>query len=150
MYPVRRIVPALLAGAVVAGCGSSITDVTQRSTGPTQARAVSPFCDAVEQSQTAAEPVARARVGGQIENVGQVADQVRTANQQVSALAPPELRADADRVVSVLDRQLRLLEDNGGDTLALARDPDLRRETADPAYAAASRRLTDYVRSSCN
>jgi hypothetical protein len=149
MYPVRRIVPVLLAGAVVAGCGSSITEVTQRSAAPTPARAVSPFCDAVEQSQAAAEPLARGRVGGQIQDVDQVADQVRSANQQVSALAPHELRADADRVVSVLNRQLRLLEDSGGDTQALSRDQDLARETADPAYAAANRRISDYVRTSC-
>jgi len=149
MYPVRRILPVLLAGAVVAGCGSSITETTQRSATPTPARAVSPFCDAIEQSQAAAEPVSRGRAGGRIEDIDQVADQVRTANQQVSALAPPELRADADRVVGVLDRQLRLLEDSGGDTAALSRDPELGRASADPAYTAASRRVTDYVRASC-
>jgi hypothetical protein len=149
MTPVRRIVPLVLTGAVLAGCGSSITDVTPRSTAPTQARAVSPFCDAVERSQTAAEPVSRGRIGARVENIDDVADQVRSANQQVSALAPPELRADADRVTGVVDRQLRLLVDSDGDTLVLSRDPELSRATSDPEYAAASRRLGDYVRSTC-
>ena len=149
MSPVRRIVPLVLTGAVLAGCGSSITDVTTRSTGPTQVRAVSPFCDAVERSQTAAAPISRSRIGTRVDDVDAVAEQIRSANQQVSALAPPELRADADRVTGVVDRQLRLLVDSGGDTLALARDPDLQRVTSDPEYAAASRRLGDYVRSTC-
>ena len=149
MSPVRRIVPVLLAVAVVAGCGSSITATTPRSTGPTQARAVSPFCDAVERSQTAAEPVSRGRIGARVDDVGEVAEQVRTANLQVSALAPPELRADADQVTAVVDRQLRLLVDSGGDTLVLSRDPELERATNDPAYTAATRRLGDYVRSTC-
>lgn len=149
MSPVRRIVPLVLTGAVLAGCGSSITEITSRSTGPTPARAVSPFCDAVERSQRAAEPVSRGRIGARVEDIDQIADQVRSANQQVSALAPPELRADADRVVGVVDRQLRLLEDSNGDTLVLSRDPDLARATSDPEYGAASRRLADYVRSTC-
>lgn len=149
MSPVRPIVPVLLAVAVVAGCGSSITETTTRSTGPTQARAVSPFCDAVERSQAAAEPVSRGRIGARVEDVGEIADEVRSANQQVSALAPQELRADADRVTGVVDRQLRLLVDSGGDTMVLARDPELERATTDPAYAAATRRLGDYVRSTC-
>lgn len=149
MSPVRRIVPLVLTGAVLAGCGSSITEVTTRSAGPTAARPVSPFCDAVERSQTAAEPVSRGRIGARVADVERVADQVRSANQQVSVLAPPELRGDADRVVAVVERQLRLLEDSGGDTLVLARDPDLERMTSDPEYAAASRRLADYVRGTC-
>ena len=149
MYPVRRLTLLLAAALVLSACGSSITAVTPRSAGPTQARAVTPFCDAIEQSQTATREVSAAGVGRRIENIDQVADQVRAANQQVSALAPPELRADADRVVAVVDRQLRLLEDSGGDTLALSRDPELTRLTGDPAYAASSRALNDYVRTSC-
>ncbi len=149
MTGVRRIVPMLVAGAVLAGCGSSITDVTTRSAGPTQARAVTPFCDAVERSQTAAEPLSRGRIGARVDDVAEVADQIRSANQQVSALAPPELRADADRVTGVVDRQLRLLVDSGGDTMVLSRDPDLERATSDPEYTAASRRLADYVRGTC-
>ena len=149
MSPVRWIVPVLLTGAVLAGCGSSITEITTRSTGPTPAHAVSPFCDAVQRSQKAAEPVSRGRIGARVDDVENVADQVRSANQQVSALAPPELRADADRVTGVVDRQLRLLVDSGGDTMVLSRDPDLARATSDPEYAAASRRLGDYVRSTC-
>lgn len=149
MTPVRRIVPLLLTGAVLTGCGSSITDVTPRSAAPTQARPVSPFCDAVERSQAASESVSRGRIGARVDDVDDVADQVRSANQQVSALAPPELRADADRVTGVVDRQLRLLVDSGGDTLVLSNDAELSRATSDPEYAAASRRLGDYVRSTC-
>ncbi len=149
MYAVRRIVVVLLGATMLAGCGSSITEITPRSTRTTPAAAATPFCEAIARSQEASQPVARWRIGQQVENVGEVADQVRTTNQQVSALAPPELRADADRVVGVVDRQLRLLEVNGGDTSALARDPELERATADPEYAAASKRLSDYVRTSC-
>jgi hypothetical protein len=149
MYPVRRIALLLLAGAVVAGCGSSITQVTPRTAAPTQARAVTPFCDAIDQNRKAAEPLSRGGLGSRVENIDQVADQIRSANQQVAALAPPEQKADADRIVAVLDRQLRVLVDNDGDTAALARDPEIEQATRDPEYAAANRRLSEYVRTSC-
>ena len=45
----------------------------------------------------------------------------------MTALSPQEIRADFERVNALIERQLRLLEANGGDTLALARDADVAR-----------------------
>ena len=37
----------------------------------------------------------------------------------------------------------------GGDTLAVARDPEISRQRTDPEYQAALQRINDYVRSTC-
>lgn len=141
--------PALLvAGLVLSGCGSSVADRgSSRTVTTTQARAVSPFCEAVDRSSAAARPVSTP--GRRVDDITAVADEVRAANQQVTALAPQELRADFERVNGLIERQLRILEANGGDTFALARDPDITREANDPAYNEASDRINDYVRATC-
>lgn len=143
--------PALLAAVLaLPGCGSSVADRdTSRTATTTQARAVTPFCEAVEQSRAATGPVSRLATGQRLDDPAVVVDRVRTANEQVTALAPQEVRPDFERVNALVERQLRLLESNGGDTLALARDPDVAREAADPGYTAAVRRINDYVRSTC-
>ena len=88
-------------------------------------------------------------IGRSISDVGEVTANVRQANQQVTALAPQEIRADFERVDQLVERQLALLEANGGDTLAVARDPGIAQDRADPEYQAASQRIRDYVRSTC-
>lgn len=156
MYPVRRMAlfATMAALALVAGCGDSLatrsSDYSSDSTPTTEARASSPFCEAVENSRRATEPVAALGVGQQLGDVGQVAADVRTANQQVTALAPQEIRADFERTTALVEQQLQLLEANGGDTLAVARDPAISQARTDPEYTAANSRVTDYVRRTCN
>lgn len=161
MHPVRRPSPpvaAVLVGLVVlalaAGCGDSLatrsSDGSSRATTTSAAPVASPFCEAVENSRRATEPVAALGIGGRLGDVGQVADDVRTANQQVTALAPQEIRADFERTTALVEQQLQLLEANGGDTLALARDPAVARARTDPEFTAANRRVSDYVRRTCS
>lgn len=147
---------AIALAAVVAapllltGCGSSVADRdTSRTVTTTAAQAVTPFCEAVDDSRAAARPVSELGTGQRLGEIDTVADRVRTANEQVTALAPQELRADFERRNALIERQLRLLETNRGDTLALARDPDVAREASDPGYTAALRRINDYVHSTC-
>lgn len=154
MTAVRRpglLVPAVLALLLVAGCGSSLATQpsSSRPVTTTQNRPSSPFCDAVEASRTATQPFSGVGIGRSISDVGEVTANVRRANQQVTSLAPQEIRADFERVDQLVERQLALLEANGGDTLALARDPGLARDRTDPEYQAAAQRIRDYVRSTC-
>ncbi|GAA1866836.1 MULTISPECIES: hypothetical protein [Pseudonocardia] len=155
MTAVRRpglLVPAALALLLVGGCGSSLATQpgsSSRTVVTTQNRPSSPFCDAVEASRTATQPFNGVGIGRSISDVGEVTANVRQANQQVTSLAPQEIRADFERVDQLVERQLALLEANGGDTLAVARDPGIAQDRADPEYQAASQRIRDYVRSTC-
>ena len=154
MTTVRRHVLLLSAALVlVAGCGGSLATQpgsSRQATTTTQARATNPFCEAVQAGQDAAEPVSGIGIGRSVGDVDQVAANVRRANQQVTALAPQEIRADFDRVNQLAERQLELLEANGGDTMAVARDPEIAQARSDPAYQASSQRINDYVRSNCS
>ncbi|MEQ3554447.1 hypothetical protein WIS52_28610 [Pseudonocardia nematodicida] len=144
------LVPALI---LIAGCGGSLATSPGSSrpaaTSEAAAQAVSPFCEAVEASRNAAQPVSGIGIGGRLDDVNQVAAEVRRANQQVTNLAPQEIRADFERANQLVERQLELLESNGGDTLAVARDPEIGQARSDPDYQAASQRINDYVRSNC-
>ncbi|MDN5917194.1 MAG: hypothetical protein L0I76_19175 [Pseudonocardia sp.] len=143
--------PAVAAAVLVlTACGGSVADRgSSRTVTTTQAEAVTPFCEAVENSRAATRPVSGLGTGRRVDDVDGVADRVRAANEQVTALAPQELRADFERANALIEHQLRLLEANGGDTLALARDPDIAREATDPGYTAASSRINEYVRATC-
>ena len=143
MSSVRRsgyALPALSAALVVlAGCGSSVaTRETPRTAVTTQAKAVTPFCEAVANSRAATRPIAELGTGQRVE-----------ANQQVTSLAPQEMRADFERAGQLLERQLQVLEESGGDTLALSRDPELARNRTDPEYTSGTQRINDYVRRTC-
>ncbi|MBP2367116.1 hypothetical protein [Pseudonocardia parietis] len=153
MTTVRRHVLLLsVALVLVAGCGGSLATQpgSSRQATTTPARASNPFCEAVQAGRDAAEPVSGIGIGRSVGDVDQVAANVRRANQQVTALAPQEIRADFDRVNQLAERQLELLEANGGDTMAVARDPEIAQARSDPAYQAASQRINDYVRSNCS
>lgn len=152
MTAVRRLLLLLPAACVLlAGCGGSLAtqQSSARTVTTTQAQASSPFCEAVQAGQDAAQPVTGLGIGRSVDDVEQVAANLRRANQQVTSLAPQEIRADFDRVNQLAERQLQVLEANGGDTMALARDPELAQQRSDPAYQEASQRVNDYVRSHC-
>lgn len=151
MSAVRRGALLLVAGLLAAGCGDSLA-TRPGSTRPattTEARATTPFCEAVQASRDAARPIGGITIGRQVGDVATVVANVRRTNQQVSALAPQDVRQDFDRTNQLVENQLELLEANGGDTLAVARDPEIARQRADPAYQAALERVNDYVRSNC-
>ncbi|OLL71305.1 hypothetical protein Ae168Ps1_5808 [Pseudonocardia sp. Ae168_Ps1] len=152
MTGVRRLallVPAAL--VLVAGCGGSLATQpgSSRQATTTEAVATTPFCEAVQASRDAAQPVSGLAIGRSLGDIDRVAAEVRRANQQVSSLAPQEIRADFDRANQLVERQLELLEANGGDTMAVARDPEIAQARSDPEYQAASQRINDYVRSNC-
>ncbi|MEJ8277315.1 hypothetical protein [Pseudonocardia spirodelae] len=155
MTAVRRgglVVAAVLTLLLLAGCGSSLATRPSSSrvvTPTTTAQASTPFCEAVEASRAATQPFSGVGIGRSVSDVGRLAADVRRTNQQVTALAPQELRQDFDRVDQLVERQLSLLEANGGDTLAVARDPGIASTRADPQYQQASQRINDYVRSTC-
>ena len=152
MTAVRRLALLLPAALVlIAGCGGSLATQpgSSRPATTTQAQATTPFCEAVQASRDASEPVSEIGIGRSVGDLPEVAANVRQANQQVTALAPQEIRADFDRVNRLVERQLELLEANGGDTLAVARNPEIAQTRSDPEYQAASQRINDYVRSNC-
>ena len=144
------LLPAVL--VLLAGCGGSLATQpgSSRPTTTTPARAATPFCEAVRASRDAAQPVNGIGIGRSVGDVAEVTANVRAANQQVTALAPQELRADFDRANQLDERRLELLEANDGDILAVARDPQIAQARTDPEYQAASQRINDYVRSNCS
>lgn len=155
MHPVRRLALLVPTAAllVLTGCGSSLatrpSEGSPRSTTSTEARALTPFCEAVQTRREATEPIAALGLGQQLTDVSAVVDRIRAANQQVTALAPQEIRADFERTDALVEQQLQLLEARDGDTLAVARDPAVARARTDPGFTAASDRVDDYVRRTC-
>lgn len=137
---------------LIAGCGGSLATQpgSSRPATTTSAQAETPFCEAVKAGRDAAQPVNGIGIGRSVGDVAEVIANVRAANQQVTALAPGELRADFDRANQLDERRLELLEANGGDVLAVARDPELAQARSDPEYQAASQRINDYVRANCS
>ncbi|ANY05236.1 hypothetical protein AFB00_01690 [Pseudonocardia sp. HH130630-07] len=146
------LLSALTVSVVLAGCGDSLATQsgTSRPATTTEARATTPFCEAVQANQDAVRPLGGIAVGGRVEDVAQLVANVRRTNQQVTALAPQEIRGDFDRANQLVERQLVALENSGGDSMAVARDPEIARARSDPEYQAASQRISDYVRSNCD
>jgi hypothetical protein len=158
MGPVPRwssiVAGVLLAvGALlITGCGGSLADTDAPNA--SQARRVPPgdFCTAVRAGADATRPLAAlVGRGGTVPRaqLSEAAAQVRSANADVLATAPGEIRAEVERSVAAVDLQLSALEAAEGDTGAVARDGALRSRLTAPEYTAATQRVREYVGSHC-
>jgi hypothetical protein len=144
----------VVAGAalVLTGCGGSLADADRPD--PTRARHAPPgdFCAAVLAGAEAARPLAAlVERGGSVprEEITAAAEQVRSANADVLATAPGEIRADVEQSLAEADMQLDALEAAGGDAAAVARDAAARRTQVGQDYTAATARVRDYVSTHC-
>jgi hypothetical protein len=146
------VVATALAAALVAGCGGSLADADASDPSRVRRPPAGDFCTAVLAGAEATRPLAALLGrGGTVprEQLSAAAAQVRTANADVLATAPGEIRADVERSVAAVDLQLDALEAAGGDTGAVARDSAIRSRLATPEYTVATKRVRDYVDTHC-
>jgi hypothetical protein len=155
MGPAPRHSVAVVLAAVtllMTGCGGSLADTDAPA--PSRSRSTPPgdFCAAVLAGAEATRPLAAlVGRGGTIPRpqLTDAAARVRSANADVLATAPEEIRADVERSVAAVDLQLDALEAAAGDTVAVARDSALRSALAAPEYTTATQRVRRYVDSQC-
>ena len=151
MGPVPRGTASLVALFVcsfVTACGGSLTDQDRPQSSRASEPPASPFCVAAQASSEAIRPL-NASGGGRAENLPDTVDAVRRAGSELVATAPPEVRADAERTVPAVNLQLDVLMANGGDTSALARNPELVARLSSPEFAGASEHYRAYVTRNC-
>jgi len=142
----------LLAGALLllglAGCGGSVADRDRPSPTRAQPEPASPFCAAVQASNTALAPLATPG-GIPADELASTADAVRRSTTQLLNAAPEEIRGDVERYNAVVDLQLDALVANGGDSAALARDTALTAQINTPENTTANQRVRAYVTENC-
>ena len=157
--PGPRVVPAraVLAGVALlvtllpTACGSSLADADRPSATRARQTPAGDFCAAVAAGADAARPLATlVDRGGAVprDQITEAAEQVRSANAEVLATAPGEIRDDVERSVTEADLQLDALEAAGGDAAAVARDAAARGQ-GDQDYPAAAARVRAYVGAHC-
>jgi hypothetical protein len=157
--PGPRIVPAravltgvaLLVTLLPTACGSSLADADRPDATRTRHTPAGDFCAAVMAGTDAARPLATLVDRGASvprDQITEAAEHVRSANAEVLATAPGEIRDDVERSVTEADLQLDALEAAGGDTAAVDRDATARGQ-AGQDYAAAAGRVRDYVGNHC-
>jgi hypothetical protein len=152
MRPGRVLRGATLAAVLVTvGCGGSVADAD--SPNPTRAEAPrpSPFCAAAEANQEAIRPLNGLVARGQIspDELADTVDAVRRAGADMINAAPPEIHADVEQTVAVLDLQLDVLMANDGDPSAVARDPQVAARLNSPEVTGATQRVRSYVERTC-
>ena len=153
VVPVRLAVTGviLLVALLPTACGSSLADADRPDPARTRRTPPGDFCTAVQVVGDAARPLAAlVDRGGAVprEQITEAAEHVRSANVDVLATAPGEIRADIERSVAEANLQLDALEATGGDTAAVARDASARGQNG-PDYTAAATRVQDYVGAHC-
>jgi hypothetical protein len=137
---------------LLVACGGSLADADRP--GPARSARTPPgdFCAAVQAGVAAARPLAALVERGDAvprEQIVEAAEQVRSANADVLATAPEEIRADVERSIAEADVQLDALEAAGGDAAAMARVGATTSGSAEQEYAVAARRVREYVGVHC-
>jgi len=149
--PLSVMVPAMIVGAVVAGCGSSVADADAPR--PTRDRTApfSPFCTAVDANSAALRPLAGLAVRGSLppQELTVAVDALRRTGADLVNAAPGDVRADAERVVASVNVQLDALVANGGDASAAGREPGVAAQRDSTDLVAANQRLSAYVSDNC-
>lgn len=144
---------ALLVSSLLGACGGSVADADRNSSGAAGTRSAappSPFCVAARANAEAIRPLnALASAGTRPENLSSTVDQVRRTGAELVRVAPDEIRPDVERTVLAVNLQLDALVANGGDTAALARDPELVARLNSPELAGAGERYRTYVNRTC-
>lgn len=148
----RAAVPVMvLAAALLAGCGGSVTDADKPDRRPAAQASVSPFCAAAQANSDAIRPlngmVARGTTPEQLSGTVQA---VRRAGANLLAAAPDEIRPDVERTVGAVNMQLDVLMANGGDAAAVSRDPEVSAALSAPELTEASNRYRTYVARVCD
>jgi hypothetical protein len=143
----------LVASALLmTGCGGSLADADAPGQSPSRDAPPGDFCTAVLAGAEATRPLAALVGRGGTVPRTQLADaaaRARSANADVLATAPEEIRADVERSMAAVELQLDALDAAGGDTDAVARNPAVRAALAEPEYTAATHRVRRYVDSHC-
>ena len=120
---------------------------------PTRAEAPrsSPFCAAAEANVEAIRPLGGLVARGQVppDELTDTVDAVRRAGADMVNTAPPEIQADVEQTVAVLDLQLDVLIANDGDPSAVARDPQVAARVNSPEVTGATQRVRSYVERTC-
>lgn len=149
LLPAEGFAAALLLLAV-AGCGGSVADRDRPDPVRERAAPASPFCAAVQATNTALAPLSSTTSQAvPAEQLTNTADAVRASTAQLLNTAPEEIRGDVERYVRVVDLQLDALVANGGDGAALARDPEFTAQVNTTENASANQRVRDYVARNC-
>jgi len=133
---------------LLAACGGSLADADRPDPARSARTPPGDFCAAVLAGAEAARPLSALVDRGDAvprEQVVEAAEQVRSANADVLATAPEEIRADVERSVAEANLQLDALEATGGQGIT----GPTRSGSAAQEYAAATRRVREYVGMHC-
>ena len=156
MGQVSRLVAAtvaVLGSVLLVACGGSVADADSNSEGLAQSRdsaPPSPFCAAARANAEAIRPLNAMATGGtRPDSLSSTVDDVRRTGAELVRVAPDEIRSDVERTVQAVNLQLDALVANGGDTGALARDPELVARLSSPELAGAGERYRTYVNRTC-
>ncbi|WP_219413412.1 hypothetical protein [Pseudonocardia nigra] len=149
----RRAVLAIAAGALAAGCGSSVADRDGREPVRTAPPPPSPFCAAAQANSAAIRPLntllARG-TGVPPEELSNTVDAVRRTSADLLNAAPNEIRPEVERTVQATNLQLDALLASGGDGGAVARDRELAARLNSPEFTGAAEQLRSYLQSNCD
>jgi hypothetical protein len=151
VMPARSVLVGVTTTLLLTACGSSLADADRPDATRAQRTPPGDFCAAVMAGADAARPLAAlVDRGGSVprDQITEAAEHLRTANAEVLATAPAEIRTDVERSVTEADLQLDALEAAGGDTAAVTRDATAREQDGQD-YTAAASRVRDYVGTHC-
>ena len=106
------------------------------------------FCDAARADITSATGLASTLTPGSTKiDIKALAEKARPLNDALVAAAPPEIRADVEKLAAATAARLDALERTDGDVLAIAKDPAFLAAVQDGL--ASGRRLDSYLKTHC-
>ncbi|OLT21132.1 hypothetical protein BJF78_08815 [Pseudonocardia sp. CNS-139] len=143
---------ALAVGASLVACGGSVADADRREVPRTTAPPRTPFCAAAQANVDALRPLNSLVARGNVPpaELSDTVAAVRRAGAEMLNTAPDDIRTDVERTVQAVELQLEVLEANGGDASALARDPQLSSRLGSAEFAGAGDRVRTYVERTCS
>lgn len=150
MIRARGLLAATLMIAL-AGCGGSVADRDRPAPRVEEPEPPSPFCAAIFASSEALTPLNALAAGGSIppDQLDTTVEQVRTANSDLLAATPTDIRTDVQTYVRIIELQLDAVVAGGGAADALAPGTPLAAQINTPENADANERLREYVTRSC-
>jgi hypothetical protein len=138
---------------LLVACGGSVADADRNSAQSDVTRNVSPpspFCAAARANAEALRPLNAMATGGpRPDSLSRTVNEVRQTGSELLRVAPDEIRPDVERTVQAVNLQLDALLANGGDTAAVARDPDVVARLSSPELTGAGDRYRSYVNRTC-
>lgn len=134
------------------GCGGSVADRDRDRAGQVaEPEPPSPFCAAIVATSEALTPLSALTAGGTIppEELGPTVEEVRSANSDLLATAPADVRTDVQTYVRIIEMQLDAVVDSGGAADALAPGSPLAEQINTPENSQANERLQAFVGREC-